>query len=42
MDNKKIEKFIRKQKVIFICSIDSNNYPICKAMLKPRKINGIK
>ena len=42
MDNKKIEKFIRKQKVSFICSIDSNNYPNCKAMLKPRKINGIK
>jgi general stress protein 26 len=41
MELKKIEKFIRKQKVSFICSVDSDNYPNVKAMLKPRKINGI-
>jgi len=37
MDLKKIEKFIDKQKVSFICSIDDENYPNGKAMLKPRK-----
>ncbi|MCR5308407.1 MAG: pyridoxamine 5'-phosphate oxidase family protein [bacterium] len=41
MELKKIEKFIKKQKVSFICSVDSDNYPNVKAMLKPRKINGI-
>ena len=38
----KIEKFIKKQKVAFICSIDKEGYPNVKAMLKPRKINGLK
>ena len=38
----KIEKFIDKQKVSFICSIDDENYPNIKAMLKPRKRNGLK
>ena len=38
----KIEKFIRKQKVAFICSVDKEGYPNVKAMLKPRKINGLK
>ena len=33
MDLKKIEKFIDKQKVSFICSIDNENYPNVKAML---------
>ena len=42
MDLNKIEKFIDKQKVSFICSIDSENYPNIKAMLKPRKRNGLK
>ncbi len=42
MDLKKIEKFIDKQKVSFISSIDSENYPNMKAMLKPRKRNGLK
>ncbi len=42
MDLKKIEKFIDKQKVSFICSIDNENYPNMKAMLKPRKRNGLK
>ena len=42
MDLKQIEKFIDKQKVSFICSIDDENYPNIKAMLKPRKRNGLK
>lgn len=37
MDFKKIEKFIDKQKVSFICSLDDENYPIVRAILKPRK-----
>lgn len=42
MELNTIEKFIRKQKVSFICSVDENGYPNVKAMLKPRKINGLK
>ncbi len=42
MDLRKIEKFIDKQKVSFICSIDEENYPNVKAMLKTRKREGIK
>ena len=42
MDLKKIEKFIDKQKVSFICSVDGENYPNVKAMLKPRKRIGLK
>ncbi len=42
MNLKKIEKFIDKQKVSFICSIDHEFYPNVKAMLKPRKRNGLK
>ena len=42
MNLKKIEKFIDRQKVSFICSVDNENYPNVKAMLKPRKRNGIK
>ncbi len=42
MDLKKIENFIDKQKVSFICSIDDENYPNVKAMLKPRKRNSLK
>ena len=37
-----ITKFIDKQRVSFICSIDENSYPNMKAMLKPRKRNGLK
>ncbi|MBR5166580.1 MAG: pyridoxamine 5'-phosphate oxidase family protein [Salinivirgaceae bacterium] len=37
MDLKKIEKFIDRQKVAFVCSIDNENYPNVKAMLNPRK-----
>lgn len=42
MDKKKIEKFIARQKVSFICSVDDEGYPNVKAMLKPRKIVGLK
>lgn len=42
MELSKIEKFINKQKVSFICSIDEENYPNVKAMLRPRKRKGIK
>ena len=42
MNLKKIEKFIDKQKVSFICSTDSERYPYVKAMLKPRKRTGLK
>ncbi len=42
MNLKKIEKFIDKQKVSFISSIDNENYPNVKAMLKPRKRKGLK
>ncbi len=42
MNLKKIEDFIDKQRVSFICSIDDENYPNVKAMLKPRKRNSLK
>lgn len=42
MDLGKIENFVKKQKVSFIGSVDKNGYPNMKAMLKPRKINGLK
>lgn len=42
MDLKKIENFIDKRKVSFICSIDEDNYPNVKAMLSPRKRIGLK
>ena len=42
MNLKEIEKFINKQKISFICSIDDENYPNVKAVLKPRKKNGLK
>ena len=42
MELKRIERFIAKQKVSFVCSIDDDNYPNVKAMLKPRKRNGLK
>ena len=41
MNIKEIEKFIDKQKVSFICSIDNEGHPNVKAMLKPRKRNGL-
>ena len=42
MNLEKLIKFINKQKVSFICSVDKDNFPNVKAMLKPRKHNGIK
>lgn len=42
MNFKKLEKFINKQKVSFICSLDDGNYPIVRAMLKPRQRIGLK
>ena len=42
MDKKAIEKFIAQRKVSFICSVDNEGYPNVKAMLKPRKIVGLK
>ena len=42
MDTKKIERFIDKQKVSFICSVDEESYPNVKAMLRPRKRTGLK
>ena len=42
MDISGIEKFIGKQKVSFVCSVDSDGFPNTKAMLKPRKRVGLK
>lgn len=42
MDNSKIESFIRKQNVAFICFVDETGCPNVKAMLKPRKIDGLR
>lgn len=42
MKFKELEKFIKKQKVSFVTSIDNDNFPNVKAMLKPRKIIGLK
>ena len=42
MDIKKAEKFIDRQKVCFICSVDDAGFPNVKAMLSPRKRNGLR
>lgn len=42
MNSKQLTKFIDKQKVSFICSLDDEKYPIVRAMLKPRKHVGLK
>lgn len=42
MNLKKIEKFIDKQGVSFICSVNDEGYPNVRAMLKPRKRIGLK
>lgn len=39
---KTIEKLIEKQKVCYISSVDLDGYPNTKAMLRPRKRNGLK
>ncbi len=42
MDKEKLISFIKKQKVGFVCSVDEDGCPNVKAMLKPRKIEGLK
>ena len=42
MNMKEIERFISRQKVSFICSVDNDGFPNVKAMLMPRKRNGLK
>lgn len=42
MDLASIEKIISRQKVSFVCSIDDGGFPNVKAMLRPRKRNGLK
>ena len=42
MDIEKIRGFIRRQKVAFICSVDGEGVLNVKAMLRPRKIDGVK
>ena len=42
IDKEKIWKFIKKQNVSFIASVDEDGFPNMKAMLKPRKIDGNK
>ena len=42
MNINKIERFIDKQNVSFICSIDDDGFPNVKAMLKPRRRTGLK
>lgn len=42
INDEKIEKFISKQNIAFIGSIDNEGFPNVKAMLKPRKREGIK
>ena len=40
MDKAQIIKFISKQKTAFIASVNEQGYPIIRAMLAPRKIDG--
>lgn len=42
MDFQKLEKFIDRQKVSIVASIDEAGFPNLKAMLKPRKHVGLK
>ena len=42
MDLKEIERFVGKQDVSFVCSVDDDGFPNVKAMLKPRKRNSLK
>lgn len=42
MNADKLERFIKKQKVSFICSVDESGYPNVKATLKPGKMIGIR
>ncbi len=40
MTKEKIFEFIKKQKVAFISSVDGKGYPVTRAMLSPREIDG--
>ena len=42
MDKAKIEEFIGKQKVALIGSVDEEGFPQVKAMLRPRRIEGLR
>jgi general stress protein 26 len=42
IDLKKIEKLIKSRDVAFISSLDETGFPNTKAMLSPRKIEGLK
>ena len=42
MDFNRIEKWIRKQKVALVGSVDEDGCPNVKAMLKPRQIDGLR
>lgn len=42
MDPDRIAKWIRKRKVAFLCSVDEAGFPNVKAMLKPRKTDGLR
>lgn len=40
MTKEKIYEFIAKQKTAFISSVDEKGYPVTRAMLSPREIDG--
>ena len=40
MTNEKIFEFIKKCKTAFISSVDGDGFPVTRAMLAPRKIDG--
>jgi len=42
MNLEQVAKFIDRQKVSFICSVDGEGCPNVRAMLRPRKRNGLK
>ena len=42
MDTNELANFIRKQKVAFLSSVDEAGYPNVKAMLKPRRMDGLR
>lgn len=42
MDFAKISRFIRRQRVAFICSVDEEGYHNVKAMLRPRRMDGLR
>ncbi|MCI9519163.1 MAG: pyridoxamine 5'-phosphate oxidase family protein [Clostridia bacterium] len=40
MKKEQLYKFVSKQKIAFISSVDEQGYPVTRAMLSPRKIDG--